>query len=177
MLNCSRTHAESMTGSAHVHQEAHKLVGERSALAQQRRYDDLCRRDALEAATLLEDCNRTETAEGAEEEGNERKKVGQAVRYEGSTQHGNDETHLAGNPSTKQEELESVGELPEVCSNIVLKCLYSARIGRPDILHTFITQVNTDNTVMWATRLSIVDSVHSKTQILLATLRTQSQPG
>ena len=34
----------------------------------------------------------------------------------------------------KQEELESVGEVSEVCSQIVLKCLYLARIGRPDIL-------------------------------------------
>ena len=34
----------------------------------------------------------------------------------------------------KQEELESVGELSQVCSQIVLKCLYLARIGRPDIL-------------------------------------------
>ena len=33
----------------------------------------------------------------------------------------------------KQEELESGGELSEVCSHIVLKCLYLARIGRPDI--------------------------------------------
>ena len=34
----------------------------------------------------------------------------------------------------KKEELENKGELPEVCSHIVLKCLYLARIGRPDIL-------------------------------------------
>ena len=34
----------------------------------------------------------------------------------------------------KLEELESVGGLTEVCSHIVLKCLYLARIGRPDIL-------------------------------------------
>ena len=34
----------------------------------------------------------------------------------------------------KQEELESCGELSNVCSEIVLKCLYLARIGRPDIL-------------------------------------------
>ena len=34
----------------------------------------------------------------------------------------------------KQEELELVGELSEVCSHIVLKCLYLARISRPDIL-------------------------------------------
>ena len=34
----------------------------------------------------------------------------------------------------KKEELESVGELSTVCSQIVLKCLYLAWIGRPDIL-------------------------------------------
>ena len=34
----------------------------------------------------------------------------------------------------KQEELESVVELPEVGSQIVLKCLHLARIGRADIL-------------------------------------------
>ena len=34
----------------------------------------------------------------------------------------------------KQEELETVGELSEVCSQFVLKCLYLARIGRPDTL-------------------------------------------
>ena len=30
--------------------------------------------------------------------------------------------------------MKSVGELPQVCSQIVLQCLYFARIGRPDIL-------------------------------------------
>ena len=34
----------------------------------------------------------------------------------------------------KEEELKSVGELSRVCSQIVLKCLYLARIGRPDVL-------------------------------------------
>ena len=34
----------------------------------------------------------------------------------------------------KKEELKSVGELSKVCSQIVLKCLYMARIGRPDLL-------------------------------------------
>ena len=34
----------------------------------------------------------------------------------------------------KEEELKSVGELSKVCSQIVLKCLYLARIGRPNIL-------------------------------------------
>ena len=34
----------------------------------------------------------------------------------------------------KEEEMKSVGELPQVCSQIVLKYLYLARIGRLDIL-------------------------------------------
>ena len=34
----------------------------------------------------------------------------------------------------KEEEMKYVGELSHVCSQIVLKCLYLARIGRPDIL-------------------------------------------
>ena len=34
----------------------------------------------------------------------------------------------------KQEERESVEDLSQVCAQIVLKCLYLARIGRPDIL-------------------------------------------
>ena len=33
-----------------------------------------------------------------------------------------------------EEEMKSVGELSQVCSQIVLKCLYLARIGRPDFL-------------------------------------------
>ena len=34
----------------------------------------------------------------------------------------------------REEETKSVGELSSTCSQIVLKCLYLARIGRPDIL-------------------------------------------
>ena len=34
----------------------------------------------------------------------------------------------------KEEDTKSVGELSNTCSQIVLKCLYMARIGRPDIL-------------------------------------------
>ena len=34
----------------------------------------------------------------------------------------------------EEEEMKSVGELSQVCSQIVLKCLYLARNGRPDIL-------------------------------------------
>ena len=33
----------------------------------------------------------------------------------------------------KEEKMKSVGEVLQVCSQIVLKCLYLARIGRPDI--------------------------------------------
>ena len=33
----------------------------------------------------------------------------------------------------KEEDMKCVGELSQVCSQIVLKCLYLARIGRPDI--------------------------------------------
>ena len=98
----------------------------------------------------------------------------------------------------KQAELESVGELSQVCSQIVLKCLYLARIGRPDILWSVnklaraITKwtqtcdrrlaklisyihhtMHSDSIVMWATLLSTVGWVHLKTQTLLATLRTQ----
>ena len=32
----------------------------------------------------------------------------------------------------KEEELKSVGELSKVCSQIVLKCFYLGRVGRPD---------------------------------------------
>ena len=34
----------------------------------------------------------------------------------------------------KEEEMKFVGELSPVCSQIVVNCLYLARIGRPDIL-------------------------------------------
>ena len=34
----------------------------------------------------------------------------------------------------KEEETKSVGELSNTCSQIVLKCLYLERLGRPDIL-------------------------------------------
>ena len=59
--------------------------------------------------------------------------------------------------------MKSVGELSQVCSQNVLKCLYLARIGRHDILWSvnklarstcdkfqiFIIHVNIDNIVMW----------------------------
>ena len=42
--------------------------------------------------------------------------------------------HASMTTTLKKEETKSVGELSHVCSHIVLKCLYLARIGRPDIL-------------------------------------------
>ena len=71
----------------------------------------------------------------------------------------------------KEEETKSVGELSNTCSQIVLKCLYLARTGRPDILWSvnklarsitkwtkawdkrlnrlIIIRVNTNSIVMW----------------------------
>ena len=43
-------------------------------------------------------------------------------------------TPCLDNHKFREEDLGSVGELSKVCSQIVLKCLYLARIGRPDIL-------------------------------------------
>ena len=43
----------------------------------------------------------------------------------------------------KEEELKSVGESSQVCSQIVLKCLYLARIGRPN---TIVAKIITDLT-------------------------------
>ena len=76
----------------------------------------------------------------------------------------------------QEKENESVGELFAVCSQIVLKCLHFARVGRRDILWSvnklaravtnwtkacnkrlarlisyIVTQVNTGNIVMWET--------------------------
>ena len=42
-------------------------------------------------------------------------------------------TPCIGDHHFTEEELKSVGELSKVCSQIVLECLYVARIGRPDI--------------------------------------------
>ena len=42
--------------------------------------------------------------------------------------------HASMTTTSKEEETKSVGELLNTCSQIVLKCLYLARIGRPDIL-------------------------------------------
>ena len=96
----------------------------------------------------------------------------------------------------KQEGPGSVGELSEVRWQIVLKCLYLARIGRHDILWSvhklarsvtkwtqtcdtrparLISYTNDVTIVMWETQYSVADLVYSKTQTLLATWRTQNQ--
>ena len=43
-------------------------------------------------------------------------------------------TPCMDDPQSKEEENGSLGELSTVCRQIVFKCLYLARIGRPDIL-------------------------------------------
>ena len=98
----------------------------------------------------------------------------------------------------KEEEMKSVGELSQVCSQIVLKCLYLARIGRLDILWSvnklarsitkwpkhvtnvwidwfqiFITRVNTNNIVMWEILQNNADWDCFKTLTLREILRTQ----
>ena len=90
----------------------------------------------------------------------------------------------------KKEELETVGDLSVVCSQVVLKCLYLVRIGRPDILWSvsklalavtrwtracdrrlarLISDIHhtniTDNIVMWVIQFKIADWVFSKTLI------------
>ena len=42
--------------------------------------------------------------------------------------------HASMTTTLKTKRTKSVGELSNTCSQIVLKCLYLARIGRPDIL-------------------------------------------
>ena len=63
----------------------------------------------------------------------------------------------------KQEELKSVGEMSEVCSQIVLNWLYLARIGRPDILwsvNKLAKPVTTMDSGMWQ-KISKIDFLFS----------------
>ena len=63
----------------------------------------------------------------------------------------------------KEEELKSVGELSTVCSQIVLKCVYLARIGRPDILWSVnkLARAVTKWTKAWDKRLArLISYIH-----------------
>ena len=63
----------------------------------------------------------------------------------------------------KEEETKSVGELSQVCSQIVLKCLYLARIGRPDILWSVnkLARLVTKWTIACDTRLNrLISYIH-----------------
>ena len=97
----------------------------------------------------------------------------------------------------KEEELKPVGDVSKVCSQIVLKCWNLASVGRLDIpwsvnklvrsitkwtkacdndyvvwSHTSITNVNSDNIVMWETQHNIADKEESSKIGVLK----QSQP-
>ena len=97
----------------------------------------------------------------------------------------------------KKEELETVGELSKICSQIVLECLFLAPIGRPDILWCvnnlaravrkwtkpcdkrlarLISHIHHTSHHMWVIRCNIVDWDCSKTQTLLETLKILNQP-
>ena len=66
----------------------------------------------------------------------------------------------------KKEELETVGELSKVCSQIVLECLYLSRIGRLGILWSVN---NLEQFIIWVIQHSIVDWDCSKNETLLGT--------
>ena len=63
----------------------------------------------------------------------------------------------------KEEEMKSVGELSQVCSQIVLKCYCLARIGRPDILWSVnkLARSITKWTTACDKRPESIDFIHS----------------
>ena len=80
------------------------------------------------------------------------------------TEQQNEVSHLClDGHQIKEEELENKGELSEVCSHIVLKCLYLARIGRPDILwsvNKLARSVTKMDSSMWQT-IGTISFLHS----------------
>ena len=65
----------------------------------------------------------------------------------------------------KEEELKSVGEVSKVSSKIVLKCIYLARIGRPDILWSVnkLARLNTKWTKACDKRICrLISYIHQK---------------
>ena len=72
----------------------------------------------------------------------------------------------------KKEELESVRELSKVCSQIVLECLYLARIGRPDIpwsVNNLARSGHQMGTCLWQT-IGKINFIHSSRKKLQSTL-------
>ena len=65
--------------------------------------------------------------------------------------------------NSKKEELESIGELSKVCSQIVLKCLYLARIGRPDIQWSVNELASSVTKSTQACEFGKIDIIHSLT--------------
>ena len=59
----------------------------------------------------------------------------------------------------KEEEMKFVGELSHVCSQIVLNCLYLARIGRPDLLWSVNKLARA--ITKWTQTLGSFDILHS----------------
>ena len=73
----------------------------------------------------------------------------------------------------REEEMKSVGELSQVCSQIVLKCLYLARIGRPDILwsvNELARSIKKMDQSLWQTpeSIDIIQSPHMWIQTILS---------
>ena len=64
---------------------------------------------------------------------------------------------------SKEEDMGSARELSHVCSQIALKCLYWARIGRPDILRSVnkLARAVTKWTRAWDKRLArLISKIH-----------------
>ena len=76
----------------------------------------------------------------------------------------------------KEEEMKSVGELSSTCSQIVLKCLYLARIGRNDILWSVnkLARSITKRTKAWEILLNNADWDCFKTLTSREILRIQN---
>ena len=84
------------------------------------------------------------------------------------------------------EELEAVEELSKVCSHIVLKCLYLARIVRPvtracdkrlaRFSHKSTSRVISGTFVMWEIPLNNADGDCFKTQTLHVILKILDRP-
>ena len=59
----------------------------------------------------------------------------------------------------KEQDMESVGKLSNVCSQIVLQCLYLVRIGRPDILWSVNKLAR--SVTKWTKGFSTFDLLHT----------------